>query len=85
MRAKKIQAMSRRSPGKNLTIDELMLLRDYAEREQVGPLVEYRLTSHDMDVLNHLSPLRKIKPKALASLKKCLGASANPKSKSLSS
>jgi hypothetical protein len=85
MRGKKIQAMARRSPGKNLTIDELMLLRDYAEREQVGLLIEYGLTPHDMDVLNHLSPLRKIKPKALASLKKCLGASANPRVRSLSS
>lgn len=85
MRQKKIQAMSRRIPGKNLSLDELMLLRDYAEREQVGPLIEYGLTPNDMDVLNHLSPLRKIKPKALSSLKKCLGASANPRSRSLSS
>ena len=85
MRQKKIQAMARRIPGKELSLDELMLLRDYAEREQVEPLLEYGLTANDLDVLNHLSPLRKIKPKALASLKKCLGASAKPRAKSLSS
>lgn len=82
MRQKKISAMARRIPSKNLSLDELGLLRVYAEKEQAGPLIEYGLTPQDLDVLNHLSPLRKIKPKVLSSLKKCLGASAPRRSRS---
>jgi len=85
MRQKKIQAMARRLPGKNLSLDELLLLREYAELEIAEPLREHGLTPQDLDVLNHLSPLRKIKPKAIASLKKCLGASANPRVRNPSS
>ena len=72
MRAKRIQAMSRRLPGKELTLDELQLLREYAERGEVGPLKEYGLLPQDIDTLNHLSPLKKMKAKTLAALKKSL-------------
>lgn len=72
MRAKRIQAMSRRLPGKELTLDELQLLREYAERGEVGPLKEYGLVPQDIDTLNHLSPLKKMKAKTLAALKKSL-------------
>jgi hypothetical protein len=72
MRAKRIQAMSRRLPGKQLSLDELYLLREYAERGEVGPLKEYGLVPQDIDTLNHLSPLRKMKAKNLAALKKSL-------------
>jgi hypothetical protein len=72
MRAKRIQAMARRLPGKRLSLDELHLLRDYAERGDVGPLKEYGLVPQDIDTLNHLSPLKKMKAKNLAGLKKSL-------------
>lgn len=72
MRAKRIQAMARRTPGKELSIDELHLLREYAERGDVGPLRDYGFVPQDIDTLNHLSPLRKIKAKNLAALKKSL-------------
>ena len=72
MRQKKIRAMSRRIPGKEMTLEELLLLREYAEHEDVKPLQEYGLTAPDMDVLNHMNPYRKLKPKTLSTIKKCL-------------
>lgn len=72
MRTKKINAMATRVPQKKLSIDELLLIRDYAEAGDTSLMKEYRFTSQDLDTLNHLSPLRKIKAKTLASLKKCL-------------
>ena len=72
MRSKRISTLATRIPGKKLCHDELVLLREYAEHEQVEPLREYGLEPQDIDVLNHLSPLRKLKPKTVSSLKKCL-------------
>lgn len=72
MRSKRISALATRIPGKKLCYDELVLLREYAEHEQFEPLREYGLEPQDIDVLNHLSPLRKLKPKTVSFLKKCL-------------
>lgn len=72
MRTKRISSMAQRVPGKKLTLDELMLLRTYAELGNVEILKEYKFLPQDMDVMNHLNPLRKMKVKALASLKKSL-------------
>lgn len=72
MRTKKINALATRVPQKKLSIDELLLIRDYAEAGDVSLMKEYRFTPQDLDTLNHLSPLRKIKAKTLVSLKKCL-------------
>ena len=72
MRAKRIDAMANRIPGKRLCYDELLVLREFAEHENVDVLKEYGLQPQDIDVLNHLSPLRKMKPKTVSLLKKCL-------------
>ena len=72
MRAKRIDAMANRVPGKRLCYDELLTLRNFAELENVEILRDYQLQPQDVDVLNHLSPLRKIKAKTVSSLKKCL-------------
>ena len=72
MREKRIDAMANRIPGKRLCYDELLALRDFAELENVEILRDYQLQPQDIDVLNHLSPLRKIKAKTVSSLKKCL-------------
>jgi hypothetical protein len=72
MRAKRIDALANRIPGKRLCYDELLTLRDFAELENVEILRDYQLQPQDIDVLNHLSPLRKIKAKTVSSLKKCL-------------
>lgn len=68
MRAKKIADIG----TGHLKIDVILLLRDYAEAGNIEILKEYQLKPSDLDVLNHLSPLRKINPKVLASLKKSL-------------
>lgn len=50
----------------------LFLLRTYAESGNIDILHEYMLEPQDIDLLNHLSPLNKIKPKLVAHLKKGL-------------
>lgn len=72
MRHKKIQTMARRNAGRELSLDELNMLRFYAEREIVEPLKEYGLTPQDVDVLSNLSPMGKFKPKIVSNLKKSL-------------
>jgi hypothetical protein len=75
MRTKRIATMSQRVPCKKLTIEELMLLRRYAEVGNTDILKEYRLLPTDMDVMNHLNPFRKMKVKEIANLKKSLAVS----------
>lgn len=80
MRAKRLQTISNRTPGKSISMDCILMLRDYAESgtdEAVALLREYGITASDLDVLNHLSPLRKIKAKTMTFLKKCLAKSAD--------
>jgi hypothetical protein len=72
MRSKRVEALANRKPGKRLCLDELILLRDFAENGNYEILKEYGFQPQDIDVLNHLSPLRKIKAKTVSSLKKCL-------------
>ena len=74
MRAKKVDCMCRRVPGRTLDIDSLMLLRDLFEKGQGHELIqEYKLEPQDFDVLNHLCLVRKLKPKVVTALKKkCL-------------
>lgn len=72
MRSKRIQAMSRRVPGKELTMDDLLLLRLYAERGETGPLKEHGLIAQDIDTLNHLGFFKKFKAKSVTILKKNL-------------
>jgi len=80
MRAKRIQGLMKRVPGRPLTMDSLLALRYHAETgsaDAVELLREYAIGPADLDVMNHLSPLRKIKPKTLTFLKKCLATSAD--------
>lgn len=77
MRTKKIQAMSHRVPGAALDVQSLLLIRDWAEAGNYEILTEYGIQSQDVDVLNHLSPLRKLKPKSVSDIKKWLNAHAS--------
>ena len=72
MRNKKIKAMSHRVPRLDLDLEALMLLRDMAEAGDCELLKEYGIQPQDVDVMSHLSPLRKLKPKALSTIKKWL-------------
>jgi hypothetical protein len=75
-REKRLGAIATRVPGKRLSMDEILMLRDYAEHGNVDILKEYQLKSQDLDVLNHLtydvkqSKRSKIKARNLAALKK---------------
>jgi hypothetical protein len=75
MRAKRISAMSKRQPWRELTLDDIITLKIYADTENVDMLKEYGIEPQDLDVMNHLST-RKIKARTISSLKKCLAASA---------
>jgi hypothetical protein len=70
MREKKIQAISNKIPGRPLCLDSLLLIRAHLENGNYEPFIEYGLEPSDVDVLNHLSPLKKLKAKALSSIKK---------------
>lgn len=82
MRTKRLHAMARRR-ARTLTRDDILLLKIYAENENIEILKEYGIEPQDLDVMNHLSS-HKIKAKTLVTLKKCLGqtAAALPKKKS---
>ena len=75
MRAKRVSAMAKRQPWRELTLDDILALKTHAENENVDILKEYGIEPQDLDVMNHLSA-RKIKAKTLSSLKKCLAVSA---------
>lgn len=75
MRSKRIAAMSNKIPHCHLDLEALLLIRDYIEKdcdEAVRLMREYGFTPQDVDVLNHVSPYRKIKAKTLSTIKKCL-------------
>lgn len=72
MRQKRLRSITDRVPYYHLDTDTLMLLRDMAEAGNVDILREYKLEPKDVDVLNHLSPLRKLKPKTVQVLKRAL-------------
>ena len=67
--------MSNKVPHCHLDLGALLLIRDYIEKdydEALRLMRDYGFTTQDVDVLNHVSPYRKIKAKTLGTLKKCL-------------
>jgi len=72
LRNKRVSSILNRNPKYNLTFDSLLLLRSFAERGESALLLEYGIEPSDIDVMNHLSPLTKIKAKTVSILKKCL-------------
>ena len=72
MREKKYAAMSRKMP---LDVDALTVLNAYCLKDDpcaISKLKAYGLQSSDLDVMNHLMLINKMKPKALAAIKKKL-------------
>ena len=72
MRAKKFAAMSRKMP---LDVDALSVLNIYCHKNDpdvIDRFKAYGLESGDLDVMNHLMLINKLKPKALTALKKKL-------------
>ena len=70
MRHKKIQLISNRVPRQSLDLDALLLIRSQIEKGDFETFLDYELEPTDIDVLNHLSPLNKLKAKTISSLKK---------------
>jgi hypothetical protein len=68
MRNKKLKTLFQ----KKLDVDALMVLRDYCQNGDVTMLKEYGFEKSDLDILNHLAIVKKIKTKTLSSLKKSL-------------
>ena len=77
MRAKKLSDIASRVPHSTLDVDALLLVRKQVENGVFTSFMDYKLTPSDLDVMNHLSPLNKIKAKTLASLKKQCAALSN--------
>lgn len=76
MRHKKLRTISQRIPHMELDVDAMMLLRNKAEAGDLEGLLEYKIEPQDVDVMNHLSPLKKLKPSAVSTIKKWLTANA---------
>ena len=83
MRHKKIQSISNKIPHCNLDTDALLLIRSQIEKGDFENFLDYDLEPSDIDILNHLSPLTKLKAKIVSSLKKqCAEAIANARRRS---
>jgi hypothetical protein len=69
MRHKRYQKLALKS---NINIDSLMVVSQYCKSSpgEVGPLLKYYgIESADIDMMNHLSLINKIKPRVLQSIK----------------
>ena len=72
MRNKRLKTIVLKNFPRNVTIDTLMLIRDYCIQGDTEVIREYKFDKSDLDILNHLAIVKKIKTKTLSSLKKSL-------------
>jgi len=71
MRKQKCNQICKKS-NLGLGIEELCLLKMYAEKGDMSPLEEYKITPQDFDVINHLSVGNGLKSRDVARIKKLL-------------
>ena len=71
MRNQKYKEIQKRG-GHNLCIDDLSLIRKYAENGDMQPMMEYGLTPQDFDVMNHLAVGNRLKQRDVTRVKKAL-------------
>ena len=71
MRKQKYEEIKKKS-RMGLGIEELCLLKKYAEKGDLSKLIEYKITPQDFDVINHLASGNKLKPRDVAKVKKTL-------------
>jgi hypothetical protein len=67
--------MYERVPRMTQDIDGIFLILDYIQKDEeraVELMKEYGFQKEDIDILNHLSPTRKLKAKAISNLKKSI-------------
>jgi hypothetical protein len=75
MRRKKIKAMYERIPQLKQDIDGVLLIMDYIEKDEnkaIELMKEYGFKKEDIDLFNHITPLRKLKAKTVNLLKKSI-------------
>ena len=75
MRNSKYRTIYDRNASFKLDVDSLKLIHQYCIIDEMGAtdrLIHYNLTSADIDTINHLSLINKLKPKVLGIIKKKL-------------
>ena len=71
MRFKKFSEIRRKS-GNCLGVEEMCLLKRYAELGRFDRLLDYGITPQDFDVMNHLAITSKLKQRDVTNIKKAL-------------
>ena len=71
MRKHKATQISKKSVS-GLGVEELCLLKKYAENGIIEPLLSYNITPQDFDVINHLAVGNSLKSKDVTRIKKLL-------------
>jgi hypothetical protein len=71
MRNQKYKEIQHRN-GHNLSIEDLCLIKKYAENGDLQPMLEYGLTPQDFDVMNHLAVGSNLKQRDVTRVKKAL-------------
>ena len=71
MRKQKVNEIYKKSPN-GLGIEELCLLKLYAEKGNLEPLLNYKITPQDFDVINHLAVGNGLKSRDVTRVKKAL-------------
>ena len=71
MRKQKYEEIKKKS-RMGLGVEELCLLKKYAEKGDLSKLIEYKITPQDFDVINHLAVGNNLKPRDVAKVKKAL-------------
>jgi hypothetical protein len=71
MRNQKYKEIQKRH-GHNLHIEDLCLIKKYAENGDLQPMMDYSLTPQDFDVMNHLAVGSKLKQRDVTRVKKAL-------------
>ena len=71
MRNQKYKEIQKRH-GHDLHIEDLCLIKKYAENGDLQPMIDYGLTPQDFDVMNHLAVGSKLKQRDVTRVKKAL-------------
>lgn len=71
MRFKKYNEIRRKSENR-IGIEEMCLLKRYAELGRFGILLDYNIIPQDFDVMNHLATISKLKQRDVTNIKKGL-------------
>jgi len=71
MRKQKYDGIRKKS-RMGLGVEELCLLKNYAEKGDLSKLIEYGITPQDFDVINHLAVGNNLKSKDVTRVKKAL-------------